>query len=142
MLLEQAFPRGVRGWEKGRYLPPVGILSHNFDLLKADGCIQAETDSLRELFHMLMSATGHNPCNGCPVWDRKGPDCKAFQKHHSSYLAWKQTHDKEIEQNRTPQNAPEGHRFAGMNMKQIAAALGISLGEARRRKMEGTLLNE
>ena len=142
MLLEQAFPQGVRGSERGRYLPPVGILGHDFNLLKEAGCIQAENDSMREMFHMLMGATEHNPCNGCPVWDRKGPDCKAFQKHHSAYISWKHSHDAEIAEKITPCNAPDGHRFASMNMKQIAKELGISLGEARRRKQAGTLIGD
>jgi hypothetical protein len=139
MLLEQAFPRSKKRFEDGRYLPPTGTISADFDQLKADGCIQAETDSLRDLFSMLMSMSGRNPCDGCPVWGRKGPGCIAFQNHHSAYISWKKAHDEEIRANGTPKNAPDDHKFAGMNMKQIAAELGISLGEARRRKMEGTL---
>ena len=138
MLLEEAFPQTGRRNDR-RYLPPVGRLAYDFPKLQADKCIQAETDSLRELFGMLMGMTGCNPCNGCPVWERKGPDCKAFQNNHSAYLAWKSEHDAEIKAQVAPHNAPDGHKFAGKNMKQIAAELGISLGEARRRKIEGTL---
>jgi hypothetical protein len=142
MLLEQAFPKGVRGAERGRWLPPKGTLSSDFDMLQADGCIQAEMKSLRAMFAMLMSLSGRNPCDGCPVWDRQGPQCKAFQKHHSAYISWKHSHDAEIAEKITPCNAPDGHRFASMNMKQIAKELGISLGEARRRKQAGTLIGD
>jgi hypothetical protein len=138
MLLQQAFPQHGRRNDL-RYLPPKGTLSPNFEKLKADKCIQAETDSLRDLFAILMGLTGCNPCNGCPVWERQGPACKAFQNNHSAYASWKSEHDEEIKEAVTPRNAPRGHKFDGMSMKQIATELGISLGEARRRKMEGTL---
>jgi hypothetical protein len=139
MLLEQAFPKGTRGAERGKYFPPKGTLGDDFYALKDSGCIQAENDSLKSMFSVVMSMTLRNPCNGCPVWDRKGPGCVAFQKHHSAYLHWKKEHDAEIAYNTTPQNAPSGHKFEGMNMKKIASELGISLGEARRRKSAGTL---
>ncbi len=142
MQLEQAFPRGTMGSDRGRWLPPRGILGGNFATLRDSGCIQAENDSLRDLFLGLMAMTGCNPCNGCPVWDRVGPGCKAFQEHHTAYLGWKQTHDEEIQLAITPRNATQDSKFAGMNMKQIAAALGISINEARRRKMAGTLFAE
>jgi hypothetical protein len=105
MLLEQAFPQSKERFRDGRYLPPVGTLSADFDQLKSGGCIQAETDSLRQMFYALMGLTGRNPCAGCPVWERKGPKCVAFQNYHSAYISWKKAHDEEVRLNGTPKNA-------------------------------------
>ena len=138
MLIEQAFPR-ERKYRQERYLPPKGRLSNDFEGLMGAGCIQAENEGLRVIFGLLMVETNMNPCNGCPVWDRQGPQCKAFQQYHSAYRAWKTAHDEQIRAVTTPQNAPAGHPLEGKTMKQIAEALSISLSEARRRKQAGTL---
>lgn len=138
MLIEQAFPK-ERKYHQERYLPPKGKLANEFESLMDAGCIQAENEGLRVIFGLLMVETNMNPCNGCPVWEQRGPQCKAFQLHHSAYRAWKTAHDEQIHTAVSPQNAPAGHRFEGKNMKQIAEALSISLSEARRRKQAGTL---
>jgi hypothetical protein len=91
------------------------------------------------MFYMLHAATGSNPCNGCPRWEKIGPECKAFQLCHWAYAKWKFEHDKEIASHGTPANVPSGHKFEGMSIKAIAAELGVSMNEVRRRKMAGTL---
>lgn len=140
MLLEQMFKKYAAG-----YVPPLGTLSGSFEEMKTAGCIQADFDS--RTFTELMGFTGNNVCDGCPVWRIQGPVCKAFQQYHSAYTAWKDLNKKEAElkilneKEKSPNNAPIGHPLFGKSMKQIAAALNISLSEARRRKQAGTLFS-
>jgi len=96
----------------------------------ACGCIQAENEALRPMFYSLMTLTQNNPCAGCPVWTDNGPNCKAFQKHHTAFQAARQA--------TTPHNVPSGP-FMGMSIRQIAQQLGVSISEVRRRKVAGTL---
>lgn len=120
-------------------MPPVGRLTGSFEDLQAAGCIQAEMESLRPIFVGLMDMTNCNPCNGCPIWDQLGEDCKAFAKFHSYAIESRYQAKVELEQATTPHNIPSGHEFQGMSVKQIAAKLGVSIGEVRRRKLAGTL---
>jgi hypothetical protein len=90
-----------------------------------------------------MKVTCSNPCNGCPTWADIGPKCGCFQQYHVAWARHQEALKVKAEADKaavTPHNAPEGHAFADMNMKQIAEVLGVSLSEARRRKAAGTLL--
>jgi hypothetical protein len=133
------FPQGERGRDKGRYLKPVGELQGNFEQLMEAGCIQAETPALEPMFLMLMPMTNNNPCDGCPVWERKGPECAAFQQYHTAYTNAVHDQHQALEAATKPSNFPPGHRFFGRTMKEVATELGVSLGEVRRRKAAGTL---
>jgi hypothetical protein len=124
----------------------LGYLRGSFRELMGAGCIQAEIPLQEPLFNMLMEATDNNPCVVCPVWTRQGPKCKAFQAYHTSYQYAIYKHAiSELEKNTrkakatTPSNVPNDHLLAGLSVKQIAAKLGISIGEVRRRKTAGTL---
>ena len=71
----------------GRFYSPNGKLMCNFEEAQSTGCIQAETNNAMLMFSSLMIVTNINPCNGCPVWDRVGPECGCFQKYHTGYHA-------------------------------------------------------
>ena len=114
---------------------PAGRLVATFDEMHEAGCIQAEFPGCRIMFSFLMIELDGNPCDGCPVWDEKGQDCEAHQKHHSSFIG--QQIDKRLALEATTK--PANNKYPGMNMKQIAAYLGVSLNQARKRKREGTL---
>jgi len=118
--------------------PPIGILANDFDGLQKAGCIQAELEVLRPMFRGLYVATSGNPCDGCPVWESKGPSCQAYKLYHSE--ARQQAHQREsrIASAVAPGNR-NGDRFAGMTVAQIAAELHVSKSEVRRRKVAGTL---
>ena len=136
----QPFPIGYKGQYRGQYLPPRGLLKGTLEQLKEAGCIQTVDE---KVFKGLMKATVSNPCNGCPVWAEGGPKCGAFQSYHTSWARHQEALKAKLVADKaavTPHNAPEGHVFADMNMKQIAETLGVSLSEARRRKAAGTLL--
>lgn len=116
---------------------PVGKLSSDFDGLQKAGCIQCEHDTLKPLFTALMAETNGNPCHGCPKWDSDGPKCPAFQKYHSAATS---------KASRSPGKPPatqpsvnNGQQYANKTVAQIAASLGISKSEVRRRKAAGTL---
>lgn len=134
------FPRSTQGRWRGQFASPTGTISATREELQQAGCINAEDATM---FAFIMQKTANNPCNGCGQWHSDGPACKAFQAHHSAYKRFLQSEaSRKAEQKEavTPHNAPEGHPFAKMNMKQIAEALGISKNEAVRRKQAGTLL--
>lgn len=133
------FPKHERGPYRGRYIDPVGQLEGTFEQLMEAGCIQAENREMEPLFYALMVATAKNPCDGCPVWSHKGPACVAFQQYHSAYYRAEEKQRQTIQDATTPNNVPSGHQFFGMSVKQIAAKLGVSIGEVRRRKASGTL---
>ena len=129
------FPKHEQGPYRGRYLDPRGQLVGSFTQLMEAGCIQAENLELELVFYALMVATVRNPCDGCPVWGNKGPECKAFQQYHTAYVETQQV----IKDATTPSNVPLDHPLAGLSVKQIAAKLIVSIGEVRRRKAAGTL---
>jgi len=132
------FPKHERGPYRGRYVDPEGQLLGTFQQLMDAGCVQAEMPALLPLFFGLMALTNQNPCAGCPIWDNKGPECKAFQEYHSAsarVIATQQV----IKDATTPNNVPAEHPLAGLSVKKIAEKLGISIGEVRRRKAAGTL---
>lgn len=108
---------------------PQGQLIGTFGQLMVAGCIQAVYRGLERMFYGLMALTGRNPCNGCPIWDNKGPGCRAFQLYHTAYVPAAVT----------PSNVPAEHPLAGLSVKQLAAQLGVSISEVRRRKANGTL---
>jgi hypothetical protein len=69
---------------------------------------------------------GHgNICNGCP----HVLGCKAFRKLNASAPP-------AIVDPHTPSNSD---KYPGMSVKQIAAKLGVSMSEVRRRKHAGSL---
>ena len=73
------------------------------------------------------------------MWERKGPECAAFQQYHTAYTNAVIGQHQALEAATKPSNFPPGHRFFGLSMKEVAKQLDISLGEARRRKAAGTL---
>ena len=131
---------------QGQFDDPDGQLEGcTFRQMQQLGCIQAEHDSLLILFQALMAETHNNPCAGCARWVSHGPACEAFQKFHSSYRQQLQKQQKAIQKAKTPENVPEGHKYYGLTMREIAARLTdsekkvVSLSEVRRRKLAGTL---
>jgi len=133
------FPRNERGPYRGQYVDPEGQLLGTFEQLMVAGCIQAENYELTTMFHLLMAATNRNPCAGCPVWTRKGPECGAFREYHSAYSQGVKKQEQVIKAATTPSNVPLDHPLAGLSVKQIATKLNVSIGEVRRRKASGTL---
>jgi hypothetical protein len=133
------FPKHERGPYRGRYIDPVGQLAGTFEQLMEAGCIQAENRELEPLFYALMVATTRNPCDGCPIWNDKGPACAAFQQYHSAYHRAEEKQQQVIKEAMTPSNVPPGHPLFGLSVKQIAEKLGVSIGEVRRRKVSGIL---
>jgi DNA-binding NarL/FixJ family response regulator len=63
----------------------------------------------------------------------------AFQQYHSAYHRAKEKQQQVIKDAMTPNNVPVDHSLAGLSVKKIAEKLGISIGEVRRRKANGTL---
>lgn len=133
------FPRNERGPYRGQYVDPEGQLLGTFEQLMVAGCIQAENRELMTMFHLLMAATGRNPCAGCPIWTHKGPECGAFREYHSAYAQSVKKREQVIKVATTPSNVPLDHPLAGLSVKKIAERLQISIGEVRRRKAAGTL---
>jgi hypothetical protein len=111
---------------------PQGMLNGTFVELFEAGCIQTSCDVYTDVarafieigprFHGVMTITSQNPCNGCPAYN--GGKCLAFQQYHSAHGR------------RTAQAQPSE------TVAQIAARLGISKSEVRRRKQAGTLNQE
>lgn len=133
------FPRHERGPYRGQYCDPEGRLTGTFDQLMAAGCLQAEVPGLLMIFRLLMVETSANPCAGCPVWNRKGPECGAFREYHSAYAQSVKKQEQVIKDATTPNNVPAEHPLAGLSIKKIAEKLGVSISEVRRRKANGTL---
>ena len=138
-MAQMNFPRHESGPYRGRYLDPEGHLTGSFQQLMEAGCLQAENRELEPLFYGLMIATSRNPCDGCPIWNDKGPVCKAFQLYHTAYTHAVAVAEHAVEVATTPTNVPPGNPLFGLSVKQIAAKLEISIGEVRRRKAAGTL---
>jgi hypothetical protein len=133
--IDSHFPLCHKGRWKGQYAPPRGIVKGDYEQLQEAGCIQA-TDL--KLFTGLMKATANNPCNGCPTWHDNGPKCGAFQKYHVAYTRYLEADKAKQEENRaaiTPHNFPEGHKFYGKSIAQVAEALGKSKSWVRSNKM-------
>lgn len=134
MSIKTQFPKHDRGPERGSYIDPKGHLEGDFNQLMEAGCIQAPVPETEPLFHLLMRATACNPCAGCPLWASRGPLCEAFVKYHSAY-----TPTTAFAVVVKKGNVPVGHPLEGLSVKQIAAQLGVSISEVRRRKASGTL---
>jgi len=79
--ITQQFPKESNR-KNAKYLPPKGMLVAQYPEAKAAGCIQAESEEL--FYNGLMQATKFNPCDGCSVWDRKGPACPCFNQYHTA----------------------------------------------------------
>ena len=95
-----------------------------------DGCIQCESEGLRELWPLLVIGTLGDPCTtGCPAF--KGGACLAYRKYSRTVFRGRANKAAAT----TPNNG--SGEWAGLSMKQIAAKEGISLNEARKRKREG-----
>lgn len=131
------------------YLLPIDQLTNknkimligNFEALKKAGCIQCEHDSLRLMFHALMAATFRHPCTiDCPAF--KDGKCSAYQQFNTdAKLRRAEDEKRERAGARALEDATTPHhgtgKWAGMTIRQIAKAEGISLNEARRRKQQG-----
>ena len=123
------FPKDRRGI----YLPPQGFLNARYDKAQEAGCLQAEVGEV--MYGGLMLATRLNPCAGCPVWDSSGPRCQCFQKYHSEAGL---EHDRKLVAAIVP-CVKNGAKYEGMSIAEIAAELGVSKSEVKRRKVAGTL---
>ena len=115
------------------------MLPLRFEDLFEAGCIQTHSDRFdnvddainegaREYFFHIMQATFNNPCSGCPVTKE---NCKAYLTYHSEPGKLKC----EASARHAKATTPPG----GETVAQIAARLGISKNEVRRRKVSGTL---
>lgn len=92
------------------------LATTDLELLQRDGCKLATPNGL---LVQLTQEVG-DPCTtGCSYYN--GGKCPAFRLHNT----------------RSPHRPPEVQK--GLTMKQIANKYGISLNEARRRKLHGTL---
>lgn len=130
-------PRGRRQERRG---PPVGYLKAEFADLQSAGCIQCETNELEPMFTALMLATRCNPCGGCPKWQQRGDECKAFRLYHSAWRNKQQARDRRIAEATQPRaKNSDNAKFYNLSVAQIAERLGISKSEVRRRKVAGTL---
>jgi hypothetical protein len=109
-------------------------LDASFEDLHAAGCIQTGADTQTDLnaarkqfggmWAGLMRYTAMNPCQGCPAFNNGR--CAAFRQYNTGAKS-------------TPVPPPDNKHPSGLSMRQIAEKLGISLSEARRRKVQGTL---
>jgi hypothetical protein len=113
-------------------------LKPDFAGLKAAGCIQAESDLHEPLFQGLWAATRGNICDGCPKWESQGPQCKAYQQFHTEAIHRNRAQQARVAQAVSP-GGKNGEKWAGHSVAMIAAELGISKSEVRRRKTAGTL---
>lgn len=115
---------------------PEGKLTGSFGELFAAGCIQTGADicdtveeadhQIGTMFSLLQLELNGNICNGCPVMELNGSQCKAFKQYHTSQASKKRTKGNESV-------------YEGWTVKQIAAKLNISQNEVRRRRFAGTL---
>lgn len=136
MRTNTAFPQD----RDGVYLPPVGILEPHFDELQAAGCIQCESEGLRQMFNGLWAVTGRNPCNGCPIWETRGPTCEAFRRHHSAWKEAQLRSASDLRDATQPEDKNSSNpELFGLSVRAIAQKLGVSISEVRRRKAAGTL---
>ena len=119
---------------------PVGTLGGNFVELRVAGCIHCAGPELlcSPTFNFLMVVTNGNPCNGCPQWQTIGEKCTAYQLYHTEPQTKKLTGKQRIEEATKP-GTKNGENYAGMSVAQIAAELGVSKSEVRRRKLGGVL---
>lgn len=133
-----------------------GTLDGSFEELYAAGCIQTQCElhnnaeqallACGSVFYSLMALTQRNPCNGCPIASRRIPNksgplsiaCSAFQAYHSGPRSVRASSQSEIEQ-ATLANGKNGDKWGNVPIRAIAKQLNISLSEARRRKLDGTL---
>ena len=110
------------------------LTNFDFDTLMAEGCIQCESEGLREWWPLLVIATQRDPCTtGCPAF--KDGACLAYQKYSRTAICERNDKVAALKVATTPNNG--SGEWAGLSMKQIAAKEGISLNEARKRKREG-----
>ena len=133
--MKHLYPKIKQGPNRGEYEPPQGRLTATYVELQTAGCIQAKAGA--DYFLRIMAGTYCNPCNGCPIWTQDGPDCKAFQAYHTDWQIRKRDHQKELEAATKPNNSEVSPEFQGLNLKQIAAKVGVSLNKARQLKREG-----
>ena len=115
---------------------PEGKLTGSFAELYVAGCIQTGSDicdtveeadrQIGTMFSLLQLELNGNICNGCPVMELNGSQCKAFKQYHTSQASKKRTRGNESV-------------YEGWTVKQIAAKLNISQNEVRRRRFAGTL---
>ncbi len=115
---------------------PEGKLTGSFAELYAVGCIQTGSDlcatveeadrQMRTMFSLLQLELNGNICNGCPVMELNGSQCKAFRQYHTSQASKKRMKGNESV-------------YEGWTVKQIAEKLNISQNEVRRRRFAGTL---
>jgi len=102
------------------------------------GCIQTGADvhenvfaaakKFGPLYAALYQATHGNPCCGCPGFNNG--KCRA-------YLAFNTDAQRPTKLPATV--ASNSDKYPGMSVKQIAAKLGVSMSEVRRRKHAGSL---
>lgn len=96
-----------------------------------EGCIHDPT-----VFRHLYRVTEGNPCGTCEqVYTAEG--CVPFMQYHTDTKAKLRVLQKR--EPTVPHNVLPGHPYAGMTIREIAAKLGVSIAEVRRRKFAGTL---
>ena len=134
--MKHKYPKIQHGPFKGRYEAPQGQLIATFEQAHEACCLQAELDELRPMYSLLMVETRLNPCDSCPVWDSNGPECECFQLYHTDWQHRQRKQCQELVEATTPNNAVSPS-LVGLNMKQIAAKLGVSLNKTRQMKREG-----
>jgi hypothetical protein len=107
----------------------VARLTGTFAQLHAAGCIQTGADvewrvgvaeaQFGPMFRLLTYRTDGKPCDGCPAFN--SGKCEAYQQYKAL----------------PPAAAPKADylpEHPGMSVRQIAAKLGVSIGEVRRMK--------
>lgn len=122
-----------------KQVEPAGELRADFDQLHAAGCIQTGADVHKDLavakeqfariFELLVRETAGNLCKGCPALDG---GCEAHRRYFKP----------EVTKERLKKDAtkPPGTKdHPGKSVATIAAELGISKNEVRRRKVAGLL---
>ena len=110
------------------------LTNFDFDTLMAEGCIQCESESLRELWPLLVIETQRDPCTtGCPAFEDGA--CLVYQKYSRTAILERTDKAAMLKAATTPNNG--SGEWVGLTMKQIAAKEGVSLNEARKRKRGG-----
>jgi hypothetical protein len=113
----------------------IARLSGTFAQLHAAGCIQTGADvewcvavaaeKFAPLLNGLRILTDGRPCDGCPVF--RGGECNAYQQYRESAVVM-------------PKAATSySNKYPGKSVRQIATELGVSIGEVRRRKLDGSI---